>query len=253
MGVPPDPATIAAAELRFQGLTSTSVSPASATTRTGLTDPLAGFTVQASATDRRKLAAAVERIGSSAIGSELLQSVRDRGIAMQALDDASFEKATRGEATDAVAVFVSGGTIGPQLLVRASALTATGGDVDAPEHVIAHELTHAAQYVAGENVTTYQARAGAAGAQLGAEQLRTGKSLMAESGAELLATAMMAQLQSPERFNAVAAARIEESATQNWERVAKVATYNPNQLDLPQVVSPVATQLLRDGLPAAAN
>ena len=74
-----------------------------------------------------------------------------------------------------------------------------------------------------------------------------------ESGAELLATAMMAQLQSPERFNAVAASRIEDSATQNWTRVASVDAYNPDRLDLPQVVSPVATQLLRDALPAAAN
>lgn len=249
VAVPPDPATIAAAELRFQGLT-----PATAVATTNAAsnvDPLDGFSVRASAGDRRKLAAALERIGSSAIGSELLDAVRNRGISMQALDDAAFDRATRGQATDAVAVFVSGGTAGAQLLVRADALTATGGDVDAPEHVIAHELTHAAQYVAGEDAAVYQAASGAAGARLGADQLRAGKTLMAESGAELLATAMMAQLQAPERFNAVAASRIEESAAQNWERVASVAAYNPGQLDLPRVVSPVATKLLRDGLPGA--
>lgn len=213
------------------------------TTGGAVQSPLSGFAVQATPADQQRLATTLARIGSTSIGGSLLASVRNQGIAIQVVDDASFTRETNGRAPDALAVFASSAGTTPRLIVRSSSLA--GSDPSMADHVIAHELTHALQHVVGENETTYLARASGRGVLLGYEQVRTGATLMKESGAELVASAIDAQLSDATTFAAAAARNLPAVAQQSWQRVAGLGVYNASGGQMPPVISPVSDLLVR--------
>jgi hypothetical protein len=211
---------------------------------TASTDPLRGLVTTGDANERAQLGASIGRIAGTSVGNMLLNSVRDRNVVLDIVDDAQFDARSHG-AKDAVGLFVGSPTAPPTVLVRSSALTAD--KADDLRHILAHELTHAAQFVGGEQQQSYATGIGNAAAGLSDAQLKVGTTLMQESGAEVVASSIDAQLQDPTGFAAHARDKIDAAAAFNWKTVNE-AGYNPQAYPLPQFVSPIALQLVKQGL-----
>ncbi|MCW2973209.1 MAG: hypothetical protein JWN72_1482 [Thermoleophilia bacterium] len=202
-------------------------------------DPLAGFIATGDAAEKAALGTALGTIGSTSVGGKLLGAVRNQNVTLDILDDAAFDAATGGTHTGAAAV-ASDDPAGRKVFVRASSMA---GDPMKLRHTLAHELTHIAQYQAGENIQTYATGIGAAANGLTAAQLATGRSLMFESGSETVASSIDAELSDPVNFRAKAAGNIPAVEAAEWKLVNE-SGYNPQGFALTQFVSPTALALV---------
>jgi hypothetical protein len=211
------------------------------------TTPLTGFTTTGDATAQASLSSALGTIGTTSVGNQLLSSLRNKGVTLDIVDDATFDQKTGGTHKDAAAVAMDSATTTPAVLIRASQVSTQ--DPAKLRHVLAHELTHAAQYLGNEDISTYANGLGAPANALTADQLKTGGTLMMESGAELVAGLVDAQLQNP-AVTANVAKNLPAAQAADW-KIVNTAGYNPSGYDLPQLVSPTATALIRTAVGAA--
>ena len=201
-----------------------------------------GFVTNGDAAEVAQLNTGLQQIQSTTVGAQLLNQIRNKNVSIDIVDDAEFQQRT-GAAPDAQAVFLPGAT--PTVLVLRSKL-----DPNNPTDLAAtlsHELVHAAQHVNGETAASYGRGIGAAASGLNAQQLAVGGTLMMESGAELIASSIAAQMQDPVQFAAVARTKIDAASAANWSAV-NAGGYNPQGFQLPQFVSPVALQIVKGGL-----
>ncbi|MCW2949852.1 MAG: hypothetical protein JWN41_865 [Thermoleophilia bacterium] len=204
--------------------------------------PLAGFTMSADAASAASITTALGSIDRTSVGSALLASVRNRGVQLEVLSDADFN-ARSNNRLDAAAVFMGGAGTTPTVLIRQGQLVAP--DPARLEHILAHELTHAAQWANGEFETSYAALAGLPANALTADQGTVGNTLMKESGAELVAGLIAAQQTNPS-ITASIAKNLPGAEQADW-KIVNEGGYNPKGYVLPQVVSPTAVALVKRG------
>jgi hypothetical protein len=185
---------------------------------------------------------ALRAIEATPVGHTLVSGLRNRGIELDIVTDAEFAQRAP-TATDAVGVFGVAPGQPPTVLVRASALKSAGtmGDLT---YVLSHELTHAAQYLAGENAATYSAYLAEVDAPaVPADQAEVGATLMKEAGAEYVASAIRAEQTDPARFAQVGASKRQEAAALNWKTVNE-SGYNPKGYQLEPRISPTAVRIV---------